>query len=92
MKEWDEEFVVRVESTGATYVLSSVAGEAVRAIRAGATVVEDIACRVLANFDPPSAATQELTARFSERDVPTKTVLDALKELEALGVVRAESD
>jgi cell pole-organizing protein PopZ len=91
LREWDEEFVVRVDSTGATYVLSSIAGETIKAIRAGAVSMADIAARVLATFDPPSAATQALTARFSDRDAPTHDVLDALRELESLGVVRAES-
>jgi len=91
MREWDDEFVVRVDSTGATYVLSSIAGEAIKAMRAGASFADDIAARVLANFDPPSAATQALAAQFSERDAPIMDVLNALRELESLGVARAES-
>lgn len=91
MREWDEEFVVRVNSTGATYVLSSIAGEAIKAMRAGAVFADDITALILSNFDPPSAATLALSAQFSERDAPTKEVLDALRELEALGVARAES-
>lgn len=91
VREWDDEFVVRVNSTGATYVLSSVAGETIKAIRAGAVFVDDIAARVSAQFDQPSPATLALAERFSERDAPTLDVLGALRELESLGAAQADS-
>lgn len=90
-REWDDEFVVRVNRTGSTYVLTSIAGETIKAIRAGAIFLDDIAARVSAQFDQPSAATQALTERFSERDAPTLDVLGALRELESLGVAQADS-
>jgi hypothetical protein len=87
---WDHEFVVRVDATGATYLLSALAGEILQAMKAGAVYADDIAARVFANCAPPSAATSALAARFADRDADAQQVLRVLDELEALGIARAD--
>lgn len=90
LREWDDEFVVRVDSTGATYLLSALAGEALKAMKAGAIYGDDIATHVFAGVAPPSAATSALAAQFADRDADAQQVLHVLSELESLGIVRAD--
>lgn len=90
LREWDDEFVVRVDSSGATYLLSALAGEALQAMKAGAVYADDIAARVFAGFAPPSAATSALAAQFAESDADAQQVLRVLGELESLGIARAD--
>lgn len=90
LREWDDEFVVRVDGTGATYLLSALAGEALKAMSAGAMYADDIAKRVFAGCPPPSAATVALTARFAQRNADIADVERVLAELETLGIARAE--
>jgi hypothetical protein len=90
LKEWDGEFVVRVGDTGATYLLSALAGEALKAMRAGAVYADDVAVRVFADCEPPSAATAALAAQFAERSADVADVERVLAELEVLGIARAD--
>lgn len=89
LREWDDEFVVRVDASGATYLLSALAGETLKAMKAGAVYAEDIAARVFAGAVPPSAATSALIAKFAERDADALQVDRVLDELESLGIARA---
>lgn len=88
-REWSGEFVVRLESTAQTYLLSALAGEALKAIRGGAGYIDEIAARVFADCPPPSAATAALAATFSDAPTDTQSLLAVLSELEALGLARA---
>jgi len=90
LREWDDEFVVRVDATGSTYLLSALAGETLKAMSAGAVYVDDIAARIFANCAPPSAATAALAAQFAERNADIADVERVLTELESLGIARAE--
>jgi hypothetical protein len=90
LKEWDDEFVVRVGSSGATYLLSALAGATLQAMQAGAVYADDIAARVFAGAAPPSAATRALAAQFADRDADAEQVLNVLGEFESLGIARAD--
>ncbi|HWR87770.1 MAG TPA: hypothetical protein VN277_05060 [Acidiferrobacterales bacterium] len=89
-REWDGEFVVRVDSTAQTYLLSALAGEALKAIRGGASYIDEIAARVFSDCMPPSAATAALVATFAEAASDTKSLLAVLSELETLGLAQAD--
>jgi hypothetical protein len=89
-REWDGEFVVRVDSTAQTYLLSAVAGEALKAMRGGAAHLDEIAARVFADCAAPSAATAALVATFAESASDNQTLLAVLNELQLLGLVRAD--
>lgn len=88
-REWDNEFVVRVADTGATYLLSAIAGEALKALRDGARYVDEIAVRVF-HDSAPSAATAALVATFADPGEDAKNLLAVLAELESLGLAQAE--
>lgn len=88
-REWDGEFVVRSERSGATCLLSGLAGETLKALRGGAGYLDEIVARVLLNYAPPHAATAALMAQFADGDAAAQDVLSALQELTALGLVRA---
>lgn len=90
LREWDDEFVVRVDSSGATYLLTALAGETLQAMKAGAVYADDIAARVFASVAPPSAATSALAAQFADRHDDARQVLRMLDELESLGIARAD--
>lgn len=89
-REWGEEFVVRVGTTGATCLLSPLAGETLKALRGGAAHLDDIASLVFREAAPPSAVTAALVAAFADRADDAKDLLVVLAELEALGLARAE--
>lgn len=90
LREWDGEFVVRAQSTAQTYLLSPLAGEALKAIQGGAIYLDEIAERVLADVDPPSAATAALIATFADVAAETQSLLAVLTELGGLGLVRTD--
>lgn len=89
--EWDDEVVVRLEPSGGTFLLSTLAGCIVIALRNGPAHVDEIAARVF-DTEPglspsPSAA---LAARFSAQDPEAQRVLESLTELQAIGIVRSD--
>ena len=89
-REWDGEFVVRVDSTAQTYLLSALAGEAMKAMRGGATYVDEIAARVFSDCAAPSAATAALVATFAEDANDSQVLLAVLNDLQLLGLARAD--
>jgi len=89
-REWDGEFVVRADDTAATHLLSSLAGEAIKALRNGPLYVDEIAARIFGDTAPRSAATAALIATFAETHSATRRLLAALAELEALGLARVD--
>ena len=89
-REWDGEFVVRHDDSAATYLLSTLAGETLKALRDGAAHVDEIASRVFADSALPCAATAALVATFTEAGANTQALLEVLAELEALGLARAD--
>jgi len=88
-REWDGEFVVRCDASAATYLLSTLAGETLKALRDGPAHVEDIGARVFGDSAKPSPATAALIASFADVQSDTQGLLGVLKELEGLGLVRA---
>ena len=89
-REWDDEFVVRVDDTATTYMLSALAGHALKAMSEGATYVDEIARRVFATTRPLGVASAALAAAFAEPVGAIDDVLAALTELEALGLARVD--
>jgi hypothetical protein len=89
-REWDQEFVVRVDDTATTHLLPAMAGQTLRAIRDGATYVDEIARHVFAQRRPLGAASAKLAATFAEPVADTQQVLTVLTELEALGLARVD--
>jgi len=89
-REWDGEFVVRVEGTASTYMLSTLTGETLMALRDGAAYVDEIATRVFEDCTAPNPATAALVARFAVACPETQSLLAALATLEALGLATAE--
>ena len=89
-REWDGEFVVRADDTAATYLLSTLAGEAIKALRDGPLYVDEIAARMFHDSAPPSIATAALVATFAETASDTRSMLAALAELEVLGLARVD--
>jgi hypothetical protein len=90
LREWDGEFVVRTELTAQTYLLSALAGEALKAIRSGAIYLDQIAAQVYCDCVAPSAVTAALVDTFAESAVDTQSLLAVLSELEMLGLARAD--
>ena len=90
MREWDGEFVVRVDSTAQTYLLSALAGEALRAMQGGATYVDEIAAQIFSGSMADNSATAALVATFADNAVDAKGLLAVLNELHALGLAQAE--
>lgn len=88
-REWDGEFVVRHDASAATYMLSTLAGETLKALRNGPAHVEEIAARVFDDAMQPSPATAALIASFADAQGDMQGLLDVLQELEDLGLVRA---
>jgi hypothetical protein len=93
LREWDGEFVARCDASSATYLLSALAGESLRALQAGATSAQQIVARV---FDtesppPPEGTTAALAWMFGGRDTEVERVLAVLHELETLGIARAHA-
>lgn len=89
-REWDGEFVVWAADTGATFLLSTLAGETIKVLRDGPAPVEDIAVRVFNRSAPANEATAVLVATFAETGDDTQRLLVVLKELKALGLARAD--
>ncbi len=90
MREWHGEFVVRVDSTAQTYLLSALAGEVLKAIRGGAGSIDEIATKVFSDCEPSNAATAALVATFAGRASDTNALPAVLSELQALGLVWTE--
>jgi hypothetical protein len=90
VREWDDEFVVRAGNTGATYLLTALAGETLLALSGGAMYLDDIATRVFQESAPPSAATAALVATFADPGDDAKRLMAVLQGLEALDLARAE--
>ena len=89
-REWGGEFVVRLDDTGATYLLSTLAGETIKALRDGTTHVDEIAARVFSESAAHSAATAALVCAFAEAGDRAQDILKVLLELQALGLARAD--
>ena len=89
LREWDGEFVVRVELTAQTYMLSALAGEALKAMLGGAAYVDEIAARVFSSCGPDNSATATLVATFADSMFDSKSLLTVLNELQALGLAQA---
>lgn len=89
-REWDQEFVVRVDDTGRTYLLAPMAGQTLKAMREGATYVDEIARCVFAQQLPWGVASAALAATFAESAADTEQVLAVLRELESLGLARVD--
>jgi hypothetical protein len=89
-REWDGEFVVRVGSTAQTYLLSSLAGEALKAMQGGACYVHEIAAQVFFGCEPANAATAALVATFADNANDDKGLLGVLSDLEALRLARVD--
>ena len=89
-REWGGEFVVRLDDTGTTFLLSAIAGETIKALRHGAAYVDEIAARVFSESAARSAATSALVCTFAEAGDRTQDILEALLELQALGLARAD--
>jgi hypothetical protein len=91
-REWDGEFVVRAHRSGITYLLSPLAGQVLKALRAGARYSDDVARLVHAErLQSGSAAAASLAAAFAVPEAGGPQVAAVLAELEALGVIRVDS-
>ena len=88
MREWNGEFVVWAADTGVTHLLSTLAGDTIKALRSGPASVEDIAARIFNRNAPASAATAVLVATFAESNEDTQRLLGVLNELETLGLTQ----
>jgi hypothetical protein len=90
LRTWDGDFVARCDVNGATYLLSPLAGEALKALQAGAVFPEEIVGRLLDNdATPATRTTAALVSMFAGRDADIVRVLEVLTELEALGIAEA---
>ena len=93
VREWDGEFVVRCNVSGTTYLLSALAGEALKALRGGATSPDEIVHRLFdTDAAPVDGTTAALVSLFAGRDAEVARVLAVLADLEALGIARAHAD
>ena len=88
-REWDGEFVVRHDDSGATCLLSPLAGETLKALSAGSAQVDEIARRIFGGVGPSNPATAALVASFADADSDVQILLHTLRELQGLGLVRA---
>jgi hypothetical protein len=84
---------VRCNRSSATYQLSPLAGEALKALRAGAAHVEEIVTRVFDEHGtaPVRDTTASLVSMFAGREADVANVQEVLNELEALGIARAHA-
>lgn len=89
-REWGDEFVVRTGDSGATYLLSALAGEMLKALCDRALSMEELCARVLYDSAPPSTAAGASVSTFADPGEDAKSLLAVLQELEALGLARAE--
>jgi len=89
-REWDDEFVVRHDETAATYLLTALAGETLKALRDGASYPDEIASRVFKDSVSPSSATAALVGTFADPAEEARRLLVILAELEQLGLARLE--
>lgn len=93
LREWDGEFVVRCNVSGATYQLSPLAGEALKALQAGVGYPDEIVARIFGHdAGPPNDTTAALMSMFAGPDGDVEAVMAVLTELEALGIARAHVD
>ena len=91
LREWSGEFVVWSVRTGATYLVSTLAGETLKCLRNGPASAEDIAERVLSHIRSTSAATAGLVATFAGTIGDMQSLLGVLNELEAVGLAVSDS-
>jgi hypothetical protein len=90
LREWDGEFVARCNASSATYLLSALAGESLRALQGGATSPDQVVARIFdAEVSPAAGTTTALASMFGGWDTENRRVLAVLQELEALGIARA---
>jgi hypothetical protein len=92
LRQWDGEVVVRDDASGATYVVSALAGTTLKAMRRGASYLDEIAALASFDMEPRSDMTASLAAAFTLPGTPAGEVLAVLRQLEGLGLVRAELD
>jgi hypothetical protein len=88
-REWDGEFVARSEASGLTCVLSPLAGQVLRALRAGANRTDDIARRVFSDRTRSGSAAAALSTEFARPEADEPQVRAVLEELVELGFVEA---
>jgi hypothetical protein len=91
-REWDGEFVVRHDETAATYLLSALAGDALKAMHDGASCLDEIATSVFRDSAPSNGAAAALKAAFADPAEGEQRLLVVLTELERLGLARLELD
>ncbi len=80
--------MVRSDSTAATYRLSCLAGETIKALGQGPAHIDELADRVRHVLGRANAATSTLVATFSAPGSDTRELLEVLVELEGLELVR----
>ena len=85
---WEGEFVVRSDSTAATHRLSCLAGETIKALSEGPAHIDELAERMRHALGRPNAATASLVATFTVSGSDTRQLLEALTDLEELGLAR----
>jgi hypothetical protein len=90
LREWDGEAVVRSDVTGATFIVSALAGSTLKALHRGASYLDEIAAIADSAGEPRSNATASLAAAFTLPGTPAGEVLAVLRQLEGLGLIRAE--
>jgi hypothetical protein len=91
LREWDGEFVVRSATSGVCCMLSPLAGQVLRALRAGASQSKDIARRVFSERMRSGAAATALSAAFARPEADEPQIAAVLHELAELGFVEAVS-
>ena len=89
-REWDGEFVAHADGTGSTYLLSTLAGETIKALREGAAPIDELAVRVFRETESTNAATASLVATFADSGGETQILRSVLAELEVLGLARTD--
>jgi hypothetical protein len=90
LREWDGEVVVRGEMSGATFIVSALAGSTLKALHRGAFYLDEVAALASSEVQNRSDMTASLAAAFALPGAPAREVLAVLRELEGLGLVRAE--
>jgi hypothetical protein len=90
LRQWDGEVVVRGDATGATYIVSALAGSTLKALHRGAFYLDEIAALASCEAHNRSDMTASLAATFTLPGTPAGEVLAVLRQLEGLGLVRAE--
>ena len=89
-REWDDEFVVRHDNSAATYLLSTLAGNTLKAMHAGASCLDEIAASVFRDSASSDDVTAALVAAFADPAEGAQRLMVVLTELERLGLARLE--